>query len=130
TRDRQAILLRQFVEAEDGDDVLQLLVALQVLLYAAGDEVVTVTDDVGLEDRRRRRQGVHCRVDAEGGHLAAPLRRRVEVREGGERRRVGVVVGGHVHGLQRGDRAAAGRRDPLLQLPHLVGQRRLVAHCR
>ena len=49
---------------------------------------------------------------------------------GGERRRVGVVVGGHVHGLQRGDRAAPGRGDALLQLAHLVGQGRLVAHRR
>jgi hypothetical protein len=50
--------------------------------------------------------------------------------EGGERRRVGVVVGGHVHGLQRGDRATAGRGDALLQLTHLVGERGLVAHGR
>ena len=54
----------------------------------------------------------------------------VEVGEGGERRRVGVVVGGHVHGLQRGDRAAPGRGDALLQLAHLVGQGGLVAHGR
>ena len=50
----------------------------------------------------------------------------VQVREGGGRRRVGVVVGGHVDGLQRGDRPALGGGDPLLQLAHLVGQRRLV----
>ena len=54
----------------------------------------------------------------------------VEVGEGGERRRVGVVVGGHVHGLQRRDRTTPGRGDALLQLAHLVGQRRLVAHGR
>ena len=54
----------------------------------------------------------------------------VEVGEGGERRRVGVVVGGHVHGLQRRDRAALGRGDALLQLAHLVGERGLVAHGR
>ena len=54
----------------------------------------------------------------------------VEVGERGERRRVGVVVGGHVHGLQRGDRAAPGRGDALLQLAHLVGEGRLVAHGR
>ena len=50
--------------------------------------------------------------------------------EGGERRRVGVVVGGHVHGLQRGDGPAPGRGDALLQLAHLVGQGGLVAHGR
>ena len=46
------------------------------------------------------------------------------------RRRVGDVVGRHVDGLERGDRPAAGRGDPLLELAHLVGQRRLVAHRR
>ena len=54
----------------------------------------------------------------------------VEVGEGRERRRVGVVVGRHVHRLQRRDRAAPGRGDALLQLAHLVGQRGLVAHGR
>src|SRR5690606_27277519 len=52
--------------------------------------------------------------------------RRVQVGEGGRRGRVGVVVGGHVDGLQRGDGPTAGRGDALLQLTHLVGQRRLV----
>jgi hypothetical protein len=75
-------------------------------------------------------QRVHGRVDAERGDLTAELGGGVEVGEGGERRRVGVVVGGHVHGLQRRDRATAGRGDALLQLAHLVGQRGLVAHGR
>ena len=34
---------------------------------------------------------------------------------------------GHVDRLHGGDRALVGRRDPLLQLPHLGGERRLVA---
>ena len=125
--DGEAVLLGQLVETEDGDDVLQLLVALQRLLHPAGDVVVALADDLGRQDRRRRRQRVDGRVDAERGDLAGQLGGRVEVGERGERRRVGVVVGGHVHGLQRRDRAAPGRRDPLLQLAHLVGERRLVA---
>ena len=44
------------------------------------------------------------------------------------RRGVGVVVGGHVDGLHRRDGPATGRGDALLQLAHLVGKRRLVAH--
>ena len=48
--------------------------------------------------------------------------------EGRRRRRVGEVVGRHVDGLHRGDRAALRGGDALLQLAHLVGQRRLVAH--
>ncbi len=42
--------------------------------------------------------------------------------------RVSVVVGGHVDGLHRGDRPLFGRGDALLQLPHLLGQVRLVAY--
>ena len=121
----------ELVDAEDGDDVLQLLVALQDLHDAAGD-------------RRSARSPTTsgCRmvlVDASGSTagkmpLANTSRRQVgrgvEVGEGGERRRVGVVVGGHVHGLHRGDRTALGRGDALLQLAHLVGQGGLVAHGR
>ena len=92
--------------------------------------VVAVADDLGREDRRRRRERVDRRVDAEGGDLTAELGGRVEVGERRERRRVGVVVGGHVHGLQRRDRVALGRGDALLQLAHLVGERGLVAHRR
>ena len=43
------------------------------------------------------------------------------------RRRVGEVVGRHVDRLHRGDRAGLRRGDALLQLPHLGGERRLVA---
>ena len=50
--------------------------------------------------------------------------------EGGERRRVGVVVGRHVDGLHGCDRVAPGRGDPFLELAHLVGQGGLVAHGR
>src|SRR5699024_2468248 len=53
---------------------------------------------------------------------------RVQVGEGGRRRRVGVVVGGHVDRLHRGDRVTTGGGDALLQRAHLVGQRRLVTH--
>ena len=56
--------------------------------------------------------------------------RRVQVGERGRRGRVGVVVGGDEHGLERGDRALVGRGDPLLQPPHLGGQGGLVAHRR
>ena len=62
------------------------------------------------------------RRDVAGQHRGG-----VEVGERGRRGRVGEVVGGHVDRLHRGDRALVGGRDPLLQLAHLGGQRRLVA---
>ena len=44
------------------------------------------------------------------------------------RRRIGVVVGGNVDGLDGSHRTILGGGDALLQLPHFRGQRRLVAH--
>ena len=58
---------------------------------------------------------------------AGQHRRRVEMREGGRRRRVGQIVGRHVDRLHRGDRALGGRGDALLQRAHVGGERRLVA---
>ena len=45
-------------------------------------------------------------------------------------RRVGEIVGRHVHGLEGGDRTGLGRGDALLQHAHFLGQRRLVTHRR
>src|SRR6185312_3647920 len=42
--DRELVLFRQLVHAEDGDDVLQLLVALQHRLHAARGVVVLLAD--------------------------------------------------------------------------------------
>ena len=66
-----------------------------------------LADDVRVEDARRGRQRVDRRVDAAVDDRARQVRRRVEVREGGGRRRVGVVVGRHVDRLHRGDRPLA-----------------------
>ena len=109
-RDRELVLFRELVDAEDGDDVLQVLVALQDLLHRAGDVVVLVADDARVEDARGRRQRIDRRVDAELDDRARQVGRRVEVRERGRRRRVGVVVGGHVDRLDRGDRARSWSR--------------------
>ena len=123
-----AVLVGELVDAEDGDDVLQLAVALQHLLDLVGDVEVLLADDLGLEDRRGRVQRVDRRVDALLGDRPRQRRGRVEVGEHRGRRRVGEVVRRHVDRLDRGDRALAGRRDPLLQLAHLGLERRLVAH--
>ncbi|MFN8162956.1 MAG: hypothetical protein U0R26_03825 [Solirubrobacterales bacterium] len=61
--DRLPILVGELVDAEDGDDVLQLLVALQNLLDVGRGAVVVLADDVGLEDRRGRVERVDGRVD-------------------------------------------------------------------
>ncbi len=75
-------------------------------------------------------QRVDGRVQAELGDGAGQRRRGVQVDERRGRRRVRQVVCGDVDGLDRGDGAALGRGDALLQVAHLGGQRRLVTDCR
>src|SRR5690242_13251024 len=90
--DEDLVLLGELVDAEDRDDVLQLLVALEDLLDPDRGVVVLGRDVAAVEDSRRRGQRVHGRVDAERGDLTRELGGRVEVRERRGRGRVGVVV--------------------------------------
>jgi peptide chain release factor 1 len=126
----ELVLVGELVDAEDGDDVLELLVALERLLDLVGHREVLLPHDVGLEDRGGRVQRVDRRVDALLRDGPRERRRRVEVGEHRRRGGVGEVVSRHVDGLDRRDRPLAGRGDPLLELAHLGLQRRLVAHLR
>ena len=89
-----------------------------------------VTDVTGIQNSRGGVERVHRRVDTQLRNRTRQHRGGVEVGEGRRRGRVGEVVSGDVDRLQRRDRVAAGRGNALLQLPHLVGQSRLVAHRR
>src|SRR3954470_17310218 len=62
--DRHLVLVGELVDAQDRDDVLELLLALEDLLDARGDLVVLLADDVRLEDLRGRVERVDRRVDA------------------------------------------------------------------
>ena len=88
-RDDELVVLAELVHAEDGDDVLQVLVLLEDRLDLARDVVVALADDVRVEQRRRRVERVDGRVDADLGERAVENRRRVEVgeRRGGRRGR-------------------------------------------
>ena len=130
TRHRQLVLGRELVHAHDGDDVAQLLVALQRDLHAAGRRVVFFADHVRVDLARGRIERVDRRIDAQRSDFAGEHDGGVEVAEGGRRARVGQVVRRHVHRLDRRDRAGLGRGDALLQLAHFLGQRRLVTHRR
>src|SRR5712692_4335039 len=126
-RDRQLVVLRQLLHTEDGDDVLQVLVALHGFLDALGGVVVLLPDDRGLHESTRRTEGVDGGIDSDLDQRPLQPHRRAQVGEHGLNRGVGVVVRRHIHSLHRGDRTFAGRCDPLLQLAHLGGQCGLVA---
>src|SRR5262245_24626155 len=126
-RHREFVVFRQLVHAEDGDDVLQVFVALQHHLHLARHLVVLLADDVRVEDARRGVERVHRRIDALLGDRAAQRGRGVEMGERGGGRWIGEIVGGDVDGLHRGDRPALRGGDALLQLADVGAQRRLIA---
>ena len=100
----------------------------RICLTVGRDAVVVGAQVAGVEDAARRGQRVDGRVQTLRRDLTRELGRGVEVRERRRRSRVGVVVGGDVDRLQRGDRVTARRGDALLEDTHLVGEVRLVAH--
>src|SRR4051794_17147358 len=126
-RHRQPVLVRELLDAEDGDDVLQVLVALQHLLHPSRGRIVLGGDDAGLQRARGRIQRIDGRVDALLDDRTREDRRRVEVGEGVRRRGIGEVVGRYVDRLHRGHGTLRRRGDALLELPHLRRERRLVA---
>src|SRR5690606_18801571 len=127
---RLLVFFREFIHAEDGDDVFQFLVTLQYGLYATRDFVVFDADDQRVELTRGRVERVDRRVDTFGGDVAAQYHGRVQVGEGGGRRRVGQVIRWNIDGQDRGDRAGFGRRNPFLQHAHLFRQGRLITYSR
>src|SRR5258708_407835 len=99
------VLGRELVEAEDGDDVLKILVALEDALHFAGDVVVLLADDVDLERLRDGGERINRGINAELGNGALEHDGGIKVGEGVRRRRVGEIVRGHVDGLHGGDGA-------------------------
>src|SRR5829696_3193627 len=59
----QLVLVRELVDSEDGDDVLQLLVALQDLAHLVRDPEVLLPHDVRLQDRGGGVERIDGRVD-------------------------------------------------------------------
>src|SRR5439155_24772743 len=80
-RHRQLVVFGQFVDAENRDDVLQVLVALEDLLHLARDVVMLLADYPRIENARAGRQRIDGRVNAELRNGAREVRRRVEMRE-------------------------------------------------
>src|SRR5690606_29900209 len=124
----ELVFFRQFVHAQDRDDVLKGLVALQDRLNLTGDGVVFFTDDLRVEHARRGGERVNSRVDTPCRDRARQNGRGVQVGERGGRRRVGQVVGKDVNRLNRGNRALGRRGDAFLHGTHVGCQRRLITH--
>src|SRR5690606_16923324 len=98
----QLVFVRELVDAQDGDDVLELLVPLEDLLDAPGHLVVLLAHDLRGQKPRRGGQGVHRRVDPPLRNAPLQVGGGVQVGEGGGGGRVGVVVGRDVDRLDGG----------------------------
>ena len=124
------VLLRELVHAEDGNDVLQVLVVLERLLDLAREVIVGLADDAGVHHARGRVKGVDSGVDAELGNAAGQHSGGVKMGEGGGGSRIGKIVGGHVDGLHRGDGALGVGGDTLLEATEIRGEGGLVSDSR
>src|SRR5262249_20160378 len=113
--------------AENSDDVLQILVALENGLHATRDGVMLSAYDARIENARVAGEGIDRRVDAALDDLAAEVRGRIQVRERRSRRGIGVVVGGQVNCLHGSDRTALSGGDALLQSADFCVEVRLIA---
>ena len=81
TLDGELILFRQFVHAENRDDVLQRFVLLQRRLDRTRGVVMHLADDAWLEQTRGRVERIDCRVDAQLRDRTVEVGRRIEMRE-------------------------------------------------
>jgi len=76
--------------------------------------IVVGANHQGIELSTGGIQRVHRRIDTQRSNITRQHHGGVQVGEGGGRRRIGQVIGWHVNGLDRRDRADFGGRDPLL----------------
>ena len=83
----------QFIHTEDGDDVLQVFVALQHFLHTAGDVVVFFADDEWVKDAGGGTEWVYGWVDTFFGDTTVQNGGCIQVGEGGCWRWVGQVIG-------------------------------------
>src|SRR6185312_10938240 len=70
TKHRKFVLGREFIHPQDGDDVLQVFVALKHLLHSARCVVVFLAYDFCRQGAGGRSQGIHCWVDTQFGNRA------------------------------------------------------------
>src|SRR5450756_1980452 len=82
-RHNQLVFVGEFVDTQNGDDVLQILVALQSALDQLGHLVVVLANDEGIQNARGGSQRVDGGIDAQRGDIAREVGGGVQVGEGG-----------------------------------------------
>src|SRR5207249_7272398 len=85
-RYRQLVVFRELVDAENRDDVLEILVPLQDLFHLPRNLIMLLADDARVENARGRRERIDGRIDPELRELQRQVSRRVQMCRGGRRR--------------------------------------------
>src|SRR4029450_13168191 len=80
-RHRELVLLGKLVDPEDGDDVLQIFVALQNLFDGACHAIVLVAEDPGIENSRGRGERIDRGINSQFGNRPRKIRRGIQMRE-------------------------------------------------
>ena len=124
------VVRRKFVHTENRNNVLQLLVALQYGLHAAGHTVVFFAHDLRRQRQRGGGQRIHRGVNAQLGDGTLQHDGGIQVRKGGGRGGVGQIVRRHVYRLEGGDGTLGGGGNSLLQIAHFRSQCGLITHRR
>ena len=124
---QELVIVGELVDAQDGDDILQILVALEDPFHLQGNAVVLGADDIGIQEPGGGGERIHRRVQPLLRNGALQRDCRIQVAEDRHRRRVGVVIGRDVDGLHRGDGSQQGGGNPFLQAADVLRERRLVA---
>mmetsp|Transcript_613 Transcript_613/g.1598 ORF Transcript_613/g.1598 Transcript_613/m.1598 type:complete len:203 (-) Transcript_613:914-1522(-) len=98
-RNGELVVFGKLVHAQNGDDVLKILVVLQNDLHATRHVVMLLPDDERRQHTARRVQRVDSGINAQLCNLARQHGRGVKMRKSSCRRRVSQVVGRHIDRL-------------------------------
>ena len=126
--DGHLVLIVELVHAENRDDVLEILVALEDELHATGDAVMLGSDDFRRERFGSRSKRVNGGEESLLSERALKNHGGIKVSEGVRGSGVSKVVRRNVNGLDGGDGALIGGGDALLKNGHFLGKGRLVTH--
>src|SRR5699024_8309042 len=79
------VFVRQFVHTENGNDVTQLVIALQCFLDATSNGVVLFANNLGIQLTTGGVQRVNSRINTQSSNLTCQNDCRVQVQESGRR---------------------------------------------
>src|SRR5262245_18017786 len=96
---RELILLREFIDAKNRDDVLTVLIPLEYSLNLLSNRIMLLAHYSGIENFGGRSQRVDRRINPQFSNLARQRSHRVQMREGRCRRGIRIIVSWNINSL-------------------------------